>query len=1454
MNILLTVQPVAAPAAPIKGIAVDATYQRVNSDTDGGDATVLSSIRFDVDETLKGSATLPDAAAPDVKVAVLSVDGSTLLTKSVTAQNGNAAVALNAADVQLISVGSQTLPASTAAVLVTRTARLIKTGTEPIDFARASVMVTTVDDQAGLDASAAAGFVRNAAGAVVSALEVTGQNLTALSQMEWTPAHLAVDGTLTASFESKKTLGWLWWIVGDHQVLGFVPDDLSAPDTRIRVLPLPALAPAPKAAVPAPSKECECERGVPTDVSETELTDNPQIYTEDPGSFCRPFSSPERVLGERSFSVIARATQPAIGPGASVKAKTMSFLTLEGDEPATPAASLGTRLSGLFTAVRSSVALAAAPVRVPLASQYLTLLKGLPAGRAVMDANHPLQWEDDISQYQAVTVALGHILEFRVRWRSNGYSLGNVSKTLTLAPRQVKRIQKITWERTERARRSEVTQLRDQENDSMVRERDYYDMVTAHLNEWASGSSSSDTEAIAGGIGFFGLGILGGIGGGAGSAHSSSHQEGGRDTTASERQRLRDSIRRHGDALRRFESTVVNEVTQEEDVTGTTEVIRNPNYGHALTVIYYQILRHLKVTTDFAGVRECLFIPFAIKPFNVQRAYRWRESIQAAIRSPLYSRALRYLKDVATNFATSDIPPGPRANQALSYVRGSLYVDLAIERPQDAADGSFDAVRWSILQPLLGVPALGIFHGLQAQVAAARDRQFQSAYAPGVAAKWADRLWLRVGSRILHADCTLASRYQFNRGVRIDFAIPASDLAGLSRASLQQLTVVAGQGLPPGSVANLTRLSLVYNTQRFEHSVEARTGTNDLVAPETGAPDSATAILPLDDWERVDERLEITRSVQQLIEHLNQHVEYYHKAIWWRMDRDRLLMMLDGFYVPNTNGVSVATVVDREPIGIIGNCLVYRVGAASFLGLGKVTTPAALYNLYAPRSPVRDPLLVSLPTDGLYAQTIMDECAALEEHYGNTDWALSEQEPDLGTIDPSLLQSRATQPSGMTPTTLPSTIINLQNAPEAPAPSGLAGVLNAVTNPNAFRDMAGLAGTQANAMGALTTAAGLATNFGNQAAQLEMAKLAKADQATKTADQKLASIRGAVDKGLATPADAALVAKDVLAAMNPDTPRSEAPHENAAISSAIDTAKSVPGSTIEANTGEGAVKVSLGGVAEELLGDVFGGGTSVRKGRPNRVTDLPDVLKRITSFRASTFNGAWNNLPRANVADRMTVLVTDPDKIDQGANSLCGPAVFFNTWILDDPKAFAQYAFQLYNGGAAPIGSLQVRAGDDLRHQDYMKLRTQMGGQIVESADWMAMSAIRDSENAFFDYEGTPAEHWEGGTTDGEIVSWLRSTNLYASVTENDTRTIAAAKKLTPTANRRVILSVDSGMVGNPHSGEDDHFISMRSAIKTNPDTTISFDYWTWGQGVKTATMSVADFERDYYGSITAEF
>jgi len=1195
MNIQLSVAPEAGSVIPDlkRFITVEVVYSRelpkvAETADEEAEGPVSQTMRLGLDQALKGTLELTDAAdPPSVQAGALSADGTRLFFRTLPARaDGVVTLTLTQDDIQKIAKPDhQALPDDPALRSTTRMVTLLATGTTALDYARSSVVVSAVKNAIALDKSGVDALLQSG-GTRISSIEVTGQDLGMLGRLEWEPAHLAVNGTLTARFNRVKTIGWLWWLNGPAQVLGFVPDDLDVAEHRPIVIALPALAAKGVAVASTREPACSCERKVPSDVTEAELANNPAIYSEDPGAFCKPFSNPERVLSERSFSVIARITQPEIGAMASVNVRGLKQLTLEGDSAASPARSGG--IAGLFrtssgTARLTAMAEASAPVRHTLVRRYQDLLGRLPVGRGVMNAQTPLQWEDDIAQYQATSVALGHILEYRVRWRSNGYSLGNVAKTLTLAPRQAKRIQKIEWERSERAQRTEVTRLRDDENDTTVRERDYADHVAANLSEWATGGSTSSTAAVAGGIGFFGLGVLGGIGGGAATARSSSHQEGGRHTTASEDQRLRDAIRRHGDALRKFESTVVNEISQDETVTGTTEVIRNANYAHSLTVIYYQILRHLKVNTEFAGARECVFVPFAIRPFDLQRAYRWRESIQASIRSMRYSRALSHLKDVLTNFTTSDIEAGPRAGQRLTYLRGSIYVNLGVERPRDTADGGFDVSLWRVVQPLLGSPALGIFSILSGQSPAQRERVFQAEHAPGMAARWANRLTLKVGNRLLHADCTLATRYGFNHSVRIDFSVPAEALGGLRRRDMVQITVVPFLGLPPGSVANLTRISLVYNTARFERAVEGRTGTNDLVNAESGTPSLATVAVPLDSWERVDERLEIRRSVDQLLEHLNEHVEYYHKAIWWRMDRDRLLMMLDGFYIPGTNSVSLASVVDREPIGIIGNSLVYRVGAASFIGYGQVASSGDLYNVYATREPVADPVLVSLPTDGLYAQTIMDECVALEEHFGNLDWVLNDKEPELGSLDPSLLMSRRADPTpALTPTPLPATIISLQNAAEAPAPSGLQGVLNAVTTASAFRDMAGLAGTQANAAAALTTAAGLATNFGNQAAALEMAKLAKAEQATKTADQKLASIKGAVDKGLASPQEGAKAAKEVLAAMNPDSAQAEAPHENAAINAAIDTAKFIPGSTIEAATGAGGVKVTVGGDPAEF--------------------------------------------------------------------------------------------------------------------------------------------------------------------------------------------------------------------------------------------------------------------------------
>lgn len=1069
-----------------------------------------------------------------VQLSLLNSDGSASTTRVLMLEDNGAKYAITKADIDALALGEAPRPAP-APLLVERQAQLVPIGKVRPDFKRSqlAVLILRAEDETifgSNGALAAFGFDKGRS----SAVTLDTSSAEDLQALAWRTVAVGIDGRFAARFERSlgpdgapldTVIGWLWWLNGAHAALGFVKDDVLSRDRQARIIALPALQ---DPASETPSPDCNCPPTSLPDavVSETELVNNPGIYSEDPGAFCKPFSNPERVISEKAFAVIARVQQPEIGPLGAARLRTQHLLDL--DATLSEVRTRGDSKDVVVLQAPSRDALTAAllgfnrPKRFKEPAAALEEVAQLPSGRTDMNAQHPIQWEDDIAQYQAATVALGHILEFRIRTRSNGYSLGNVASTLTLAPRQTKRIQKIEFERLERSRRDELQQQRDRVSDEVVRERDYNDTVSAYLNEWATGSSSSGTAAAAGGFGFALPPIVGGVGGGTSSAWSESTQSGTRNTGASEQQRLRDAIRRHGDSLRQLQSTVVTEVTQQETVTGTTETLRNPNYGHSLTVIYYQILRHLAVSTEFAGVRECLFVPFAIKPFSLQRAYRWREALSRYLRQPRFANAMALLRDVITDFVYSKTAPGVRSQHKLTHLQGSVYLQLAVERPKDNA-GAFDAARWLGVSTFLGQPAYGIWARLAELVDAQRDQLFQREHAPTIAAKWANSLRLLATGIDLNADFTLATRYSYNQPVRIDFNVPVAEANKQDRARLVAMIVKASTALPEGSVAKVTRLSLRYGTATFQRTLDASIGADDILEPGSAAPDpGAQVVLPLDDWDQVNERESMRHSVSELIEHLNEHVEFYHKAIWWSMDRDRLLMMLDGFYVPGTNRLSIASVVDREPVAILGNCLVYRVGAGTFIGHGKIATPADLYEAYAGREPVLDPLLISLPTDGLYAQTIMDECLALEEHEGSIDWVLNDPDPELGTLDPSLLQSRRADTSGpLTPTNMPATIINLQNAPDAPAPSGLQGVLSAVANPGAFRDMAGLAGTQANAAAALTTAANMATQFSSQAAALKLAELASKAKAAQDANRKLAAVKKAKDEELISAEDAA---------------------------------------------------------------------------------------------------------------------------------------------------------------------------------------------------------------------------------------------------------------------------------------------------------------------------------------------
>jgi hypothetical protein len=59
-----------------------------------------------------------------------------------------------------------------------------------------------------------------------------------------------------------------------------------------------------------------------------------------------------------------------------------------------------------------------------------------------------------------------------------------------------------------------------------------------------------------------------------------------------------------------------------------------------------------------------------------------------------------------------------------------------------------------------------------------------------------------------------------------------------------------------------------------------------------------------------------------LIKHLNENLEYYHQVIWYRMSANKRFSLLDNCIAPNTNGKSIASVVENRVIGILGNSVI----------------------------------------------------------------------------------------------------------------------------------------------------------------------------------------------------------------------------------------------------------------------------------------------------------------------------------------------------------------------------------------------------------------------------------------------------------------------------------------------------------------------------------------------------
>lgn len=953
--------------------------------------------------------------------------------------------------------------------------------------------------------------------------------------------------------------------------------------------------------VPHSDDDCGCSATPARAPEQEDLTANPEGFSQDLGGGCVDLTMPSRVLEEFAYFQAVRTSEPRVAGLTLGVRKTVppDLLTdLLGVSIASQAIGL-TRATSIAVqttdltldvqAARSLVRTDRPPTvaditRAAWLSEVSFTKELIDAGlrttteRSVLDADHQIDWDDTPTVYLALDLAFGHLLQFREVWRADGYSLGDLLYSLPLAPGQRRQLAVVDWDRRTTSAREERLEFEEHLDALLTRDRDVQEVVGTDLHEEIAAGSRNTTWGVAGGIGAgfigTGFGIFGGVAGGASGSSSTSWQDAARTFSADSMQQLRDRVSQRSSALRSERSSVVQSVSQGETMRAETESVGNYNRCHALTIEYFEVLRHFLVTHELADARECLFVPLPIKSFDRAKALRWREVLSRFLRRRELRGGFDAIERIADSWVGWDFPVSRYSEEAPESIEGELRISFLLPRPRDAADGAFQLDMWAPLAPFLPVDTLELFTArLNALTAQERDREFRTRIAPGIAEQLVQRLRLAFvgpdgGESEVPVDATLVSRYAESTPLYVTVN-QAGAVPGVPRDDIAHVKIwYDGPPLPPDAQVIVHSGRLRYSTPHLT----AMLFDDGRILDDLSSGDQVVVATPLSQRELRSPREEDVELADRLVAHLNDKLEYYHQAIWVTLDAQRRFMLLDAIEVPGLGGRSVASLCSNQLVGVVGNSLVLP--AAPGVRLDPTLAepvreqqPVPLVNAYA--APPAPPLRVSVPTRGVYAEAIAGSCNSCESIDDTRFWRwTTDGQLALPSIEPVSTATRVAEEPDLTPTPLPAPLVQIQNAPAVPDPVGLGGAFELLSRPGLFQDITGLEGTQRNAAAAFQASLSAASGLGDEAA-----KLASQQELGRNAERMIGRIDQARTDGLLTQAQAQDLARSTLqgligeprpGAQNPATdPVVDGVIDEAAQGSKADITVTSPSETVE---------------------------------------------------------------------------------------------------------------------------------------------------------------------------------------------------------------------------------------------------------------------------------------------------
>jgi len=986
-------------------------------------------------------------------------------------------------------------------------------------------------------------------------------------------------------------------------------DALPIPLDNANRLPLTILLVLKLEDIIAPGEHvdnCGCHDTPPSVPDSVDLVANSGSFSQDLGGGCLNLSTPNRALEEFTYSFVVRTSEPNVKgvtlgtrrfvpsdliadllgvsvASAALKAKKMPAMQLNYAKMELDVESARNLVRSDDPPSLAAFERAAWLSEVNSTKSLIDTAMADSSARVLPDADHLFDYDFTPTIHLSIEIAYGHILQYKEVWRADGYSLGDLLYSLPLAPSQRRQIAVVSWERKNRASRTEQLEAEEQLDALLSRDRDIREIVGSSLHEETSAGSSNTTWGAAGGIGAgfigSGFGIFGGVAGGGSGSTTKAWQNSSRQFSANSLQSLRDRVGQRASSVRSQRSTVVEALTQQESQRIETETVANYNRCHAITIEYFEVLRHFLVTHELASVQECLFIPLPMPVFDRAKALRWREPLTRYLKDRSLSGGFASIERISDNWVGWDYPLSRYCEEAPETLDGELRISFVLPRPRDDEDGKYLVDEWRPFGPFLPQATQEIFIAkLSGKEIKERDRIFRVEVAPLIAKSFVQQLrfayvTINGSEREVSMDATLVSNYA--EGIPLYVSLnPLGGLPDLPREDIQYFKVWSEDaGLPLDAKIIVHSGKLRYQTPHFTSFLF----NDQRILDDIRSGDAVLVPTPVTRSEMRNPRDEDRFKAEKLVTHLNAYLEYYHQAIWMTMDAQRRFMLLDTILLSETDQRSVASVCVNEIIGIAGNSIILPAAPGQKLNpqietVDEQGVPVPLINAYAVSA--TPGLRVSVPTNGVYAEAIMGHCNSCEQMDDTRYWRWStEGQLDIPEISTVATDSRSeeTEPA-LTPSALPAPLVSIQNAPVAPAPVGLGAAFDLLAKPELFRDITGLEGTQKNAGAAFDAAISAASGLGDEAF-----KLARQQELGQNAQKMLDRISQAKQDGLLSDETAQELSLSALQGLIGDKPEEEtkSPTQDKTVKEVLDKSAQAKKADIKVTSGDETVEVSF---------------------------------------------------------------------------------------------------------------------------------------------------------------------------------------------------------------------------------------------------------------------------------------